>query len=247
MMVMFPIRYGGLHYIPQFPAVRNQGDHSCIRWPVQQCCLEADMWRRVGSIWQGSGDWVFSCRNFPILWWLEITMLLRTFYVRGFHNDYNTISISKIWVIITVCLLIRILVILKYMVILVYGGLWETWNDPLEAYNVNRLRVGVGLEKPLPELTVTWAVSFFKVQNGWALLGKCQGWNTTQLYMWGLFHKTIIRIPIKQPGFPMESKAPRCFFFRGSVVSWKENIAQVIPSWLALKCDITQVISKDTI
>ena len=41
------------------------------------------------------------------------------------------------------------------VVILLYVGLWETWNDPLEACNVNRLRVGVGLEKPLPELTVT--------------------------------------------------------------------------------------------
>lgn len=127
---------------PNSQQSENQGDHSCIRWPVQQCCLEADMWRRVGKFWQGSGDWVFSCCNLPILWWLVITMLLRTFYVRGFHNDYNTISISKIWVIITVCLLVRIIVILK---VCLYGSNivicwsvgnmeWPPWGIQCESF-----------------------------------------------------------------------------------------------------------------
>ena len=65
--------------------------------------------------------------------------------------------------------------------------------------------------------------------------------------MWGLFHKTIIRIPIKQPGFPMESKGPTpVLFFSWLSGFMKETSPSDIPSWLAQNVGLTQVISKNT-
>lgn len=83
MMVMFPIRYGGLHYIPPIPSSPKIkvitpvfGDQfNNVAWK-RTCGGELERFYKVVVI------------EMPILRLLVITMLLRTFYVRGFHNDY---------------------------------------------------------------------------------------------------------------------------------------------------------------